>query len=315
VIKQFNFYDIYGYFIPGMLLVGVFWLPFGMLTQSWPAQDLSNALFLAVLSYILGHIVQTIAPSLIPSTVLDEKKQRRFYSDIYLDYSNNSKFGVEFKEKLAAQVSEMFGLNLDVAQDVVQDEKGKSAISTNRQTAFFQARFFLVAKKAAHYAEQNEGLYAMMRGLACSFCAGALYLAGWGLSFHYDQLCLRWTLAILLAIGVGGALVSSCIALLPNKDARKAVVLLALFLILALLCSGFWIGAEQPGKFWSLTPAHADRILWASACLAIIAATRCLSFYKYYTDLFAQTVWRDFSAYLSFQQAPTSTNGVNSDES
>jgi hypothetical protein len=85
--------------------------------------------------------------------------------------------------------------------------------------------------------------------------------------------------------------------------------------MLVLMCSGFWISAEQPGGFWSLAPTHADWIFWASACLALIAATRCLSFYKYYTDLFAQTVWRDFSAYLSFQQVPTSPNGVDTDES
>jgi hypothetical protein len=221
VIKQFNFYDIYGYMLPGILLLGLFWLPVGMLTRSWPAQDLSNALFLAVLSYILGHIVQTIAPSIIPSTELDEKKQLRFYSDIYLDYSNNSKFSPEFKERLAAQVLGMFGLNLYVTQDVIQDEKGKSTISTNRQTAFFQARSYLIAKKSAHYVEQFEGLYAMMRGLSCSFCAGALYLAGWGLSFHRDQFCLRATLAILLAIGIGGALISSYIALLQKKPQER----------------------------------------------------------------------------------------------
>ncbi len=307
MIKQFNFYDIYGYLIPGMLLVGLFWLPVGILTQSWPAQDLSKALFLTVLSYILGHILQTIAASMIPSAVL-EKKQRRYYSDIYLDKSNTKRFRAEFKDRLAAQVLEMFGLDLKVTEDVILDREGRSAISTNRQTAFFQARSYLIAKKVAQYAEQNEGLYAMMRGLSCSFCAGALYLAGWGLSVHRDQLCLRWTLVILLVLSVGGALVSSCVALLlSSSGARIAAVCLALFLMLSLLCSGFWIGAEQPGGFWSLAPAHAEWILWASACLALVAATRCISLYRFYSDLFAQTVWRDFSAYLSFQGAPKSS--------
>ena len=63
MIKQFNFYDIYGYLLPGMLLVSLFWLPVGILTRSWPNQDVSNALFLAVGAYILGHVLQTIANS------------------------------------------------------------------------------------------------------------------------------------------------------------------------------------------------------------------------------------------------------------
>ena len=88
MIKQFNFYDIYGYLLPGMLLFALLWLPTGILTQSWPDQDLSKALFLAVLTYITGHILQTIASSVVPSTVLDRVKQRRFPSELLLDKSN-----------------------------------------------------------------------------------------------------------------------------------------------------------------------------------------------------------------------------------
>ena len=183
--KQFNFYDFYGYLLPGMLLLGLFWLPVGVLTQTWPDQDLSKALFLAALAYIVGHLLQTVAISVVPSTAVDSAKRQRMPSDLLLD-TNNSKFSEDVKERLSKQVKELFGLDLGVTQDW----DGKNDISKNRQTAFFQARSYLIAKKAAQYAEQYQGLYAMMRGLGVSFLAGAMYLAGWGLSFHRNSFCL-----------------------------------------------------------------------------------------------------------------------------
>ncbi len=307
MIKQFNFYDIYGYLLPGMLLLGLFWLPFGILTQSWPNQDISNALFFAVLAYILGHILQTIANSLVPSTAPDDKNEQRFPSDFLLDKSN-LKFSEDFKSRLAKQVSAMFGLDMGAGQD----GDGKIAASRNRQTAFFQARSYLLAKKLAHYVEQFEGLYAMMRGLACSFLAGAIYLAGWGLSFHRSWCRLSTVLAALLAISIGGALILSGVALSHKPNAKKAVLGLARCLLLMLFCMGFWAGQAQASGLLARAPSYAEYALWASASLALIAAGRCFSSYRAFAEMFALTVWRDFSAYLSFQS--TAEISTDSDE-
>jgi hypothetical protein len=152
--------------------------------------------------------------------------------------------------------------------------------------------------------EQFEGLYALMRGLFCSFLAGAFYLAGWGLSFHRVHCWVRIVIVILLAVGVLGALWFSLFALKRSAEANKAkeaVQSLATCLALTLLCAGFWEGNGQPGEFWESLPVFAELILWTGFCLALVAASRCFAFYKYYADLFAQTVWRDFSAYRSFE--------------
>lgn len=309
MIKQFNFYDIYGYLLPGMLLLGLFWLPFGLLTQSWPKQEVSDALFLAVMAYILGHILQTIANTAVPSTVPDGMSVQRFPSDLFLDKSN-SKFSADFKTRLAKQVSTLFGLDVGAGQD----GDGKSAVSANRQTAFFQARSFLIARKSAHYVEQFEGLYAMMRGLSCAFLGGAAYLAGWGLSFHREQRVLPAGMAILLTIGIAGALICSALTLSHKFNAKRAILRLALCLLLGLLCAGFWVGVTQPDGFLVHAPAHAEYALWAGACLALIAAERCFSSYRAFAEKFAFTVWHDFSAYLSFQPAPERSSDDDSDE-
>ena len=240
----------------------------------------------------------------------DDKNQQRFPSDIFLD-KGNSKFSNDFKTRLAEQASKMFGLDTGVAQD----GDGKNEISRNRQAVFFQARSYLIAKKSANYVEQFEGLYAMMRGLTCSFLAGALYLAGWGLSFHHDQRRLSALLVILLVIGIGGALISTCMTLSLKANVKNAILRLALCLLLTLFCSGFWVSVLQPREFWSKAPAYAEYIFWAGVCFVLIAAGRCFSAYRTFAEMFAQTVWSDFSANLPIQPALVPPDGDDSDES
>jgi hypothetical protein len=64
---KFNFYDIYGFALPGFLLVAILWLPFGLIQKSWPDPELSSALIGVVLVYIAGHLLQTVARQVLPS--------------------------------------------------------------------------------------------------------------------------------------------------------------------------------------------------------------------------------------------------------
>jgi hypothetical protein len=325
VIKQFNFYDIYGYLLPGMLLLGLFWLPVGVLTQTWPDQDLSKALFLAGLAYIVGHVLYSIAKTVVPSKVTDKDQHRRVLSELLLD-KGNSKFTEAFKAKLAGQVSATFGLDLGVEMD----GDGENDHSNNRNIAFLQARAYLVANKSAQYSEQFEGLYTMMRSLGCAFCAGAAYFAGWGLSFHRARFFLSVAMGVLFASGMAGALAAAWTPLLfkskPGKPEvnspklpvsvwKKADFWLTFCLLAALLGAGFWARAVPPNESLHSLPACAEYIFWTSAFIALIAAARCFSSYRAFASNFAETVWRDFSAYLSFQQTPVPAIGDASDES
>jgi len=296
VIKQFNFYDIYGYLLPGILLFALLWMPVGVLTGKWPNQDLSKALFLTALSYIAGHVLQTIANSVVPSTVTDQAKQKRFPSELLLDKSN-AKFTDDFKAFLAARVAKMFGLEMEVAHDGT----GTDRISTNRQTAFFQARSYLIAKKAAQYAEQFEGLYVMMRGFGCAFCAGAAFFVGWELSIRRGNCSGMGAIPILVWAAVAAALISALVAFFHEPAKKLANRFLAAFLLMALIGSGFVACAWRfQAATNSMTfPTYAESILWGAALLSLFAAVRCFTAYKAFAISFAETIWRDFSANLS----------------
>jgi hypothetical protein len=271
VTKQFNFYDFYGYLLPGVLLLGLFWLP---------------------------------------STAVDSAKRQRMPSDLLLD-TNNSKFSKDVKERLSKQVRDLFGLDLGVTQDW----DGGNDISKNRQSAFFQARSYLIAKKAAQYAEQYQGLYAMMRGLGVSFLAGAMYLAGWGLSFHRNSFCLSGGMPTLLWIASAVALISALVAFYHESAKKNADRILAGSLIVVVAGSGFLAGSWRFQSFGSSVPSNAEPLLWGSWLLALVAATRCFSAYRTFARTFAETVWLDFSAYRSFAAVPAPPVGDSSDES
>lgn len=66
MIQRFNFYDIYGYLVPGVVLLTAFWLPFGLVLGRWPSADWSSALVGLVFAYLAGHILRTVTESALP---------------------------------------------------------------------------------------------------------------------------------------------------------------------------------------------------------------------------------------------------------
>jgi hypothetical protein len=311
VIKQFNFYDVYGYLLPGLTLLGFMWAPMGIISRSWPDQDISKAIFLTALAYLLGHVLQTIATNALPSRVmLDDSGRPRFPSDRLLDKSCTELSG-DFKTRLAEQVRGEFTLGLHVGDD----GDGTGPVFSDRNTAFFLARSYLIARKTAHYVEQFEGLYAMMRGLASALLAGACYLAGWAVAFHRDYSCLRTVIAALGILGVAAALASAMMALRRNKAVvKRAVATLAVALLIVFCAIGFWLGAWQPPSFWSTASSTAELVLWLAFCLTLVAAARCFSAYRTFAIEFAQSAWRDFSVYLTVEKRPAADQDADDNE-
>jgi hypothetical protein len=182
MIKNFNFYDIYGYLIPGLAVLGVFRLPFGLATGAWPAHEWSSALIVVVLAYVAGYLLQTFThialpdrfvalPSAKPSHAAD-RPARRFPSDTLLD-ATDKRFTHEFKGLLCKKISEVFKLKADY------DENVAGAVMENRGIAFFLCRSALMQCHSGAYAEQAQGMYVLARGLSAAFALGAALHSGW----------------------------------------------------------------------------------------------------------------------------------------
>ncbi len=198
MVEKFNFYDIYGYLLPGVVLLLLLWVPFGVVLGKWPQPEIWSALLMLVLAYVVGHLIQTFAVPLLPSKKRDKDGNVRYPSDIMLD-ATDTKFGLDLKKKISDLAGKVLGVELKFPEDLrlrqtnlkmAAKEKGISeeaegeaikVLAGQRRDAFFQARSALLKEKGTWYWEQFEGLYALMRGLCFSLGVAVWYLFGWSL--------------------------------------------------------------------------------------------------------------------------------------
>lgn len=57
MIERFNFYDVYGYLIPGVLLGAVLWIPHALVQGLYVPSDLTTALAAVAFAYIAGLLI------------------------------------------------------------------------------------------------------------------------------------------------------------------------------------------------------------------------------------------------------------------
>jgi hypothetical protein len=275
LIAKFNFYDVYGYFLPGLVLLTLLWLPFGMAYGRWPSGELVTALMAIPLAYVAGHVLQIFAIRVFPSTT----KLARFPSDVILDETNTI-FSTEFKTRLAAQIKSQFGL--DVHGD-------PATVSRQRNDALFLCRSALIKAKTASYGEQFEGMYSLMRGLTLAFLLGAAHIAGSSLTFITSV--RPWVLPCLL-----GAL---CVAIAiefwqsapPVKPARGKAVASLVMLVLALVCAGYGLAQDQA------ISVKSRYFLVGGVLIAVLLSRKVYQAYRFFTWEFAKAVYRDFATY------------------
>jgi hypothetical protein len=288
MIEKFNFYDIYGYLLPGLVLSALLGLPFGLVQHSWKISDLSSlssAVAVLAFAYVLGHLLQTVAVNALPSQRKDPRGKPRFPADILLDPEDPT-FTRELKKSLAEQVKSTF--RIDVHPDVHGDG---GEISRQHNDAFFLCRTALKRGTPVSYFEQFEGLYALMRGLAAAFGLGFAYLGGWGASLVKDDSLHELMLGV-APLGLVGATVTTLVLVLrPGLPRHQRVILEKTTLVLLLVflfALGYCFGWRR------LTLG--DHALWIPlfSLAAMFAALRCFGSYKAFAQEFAKSVWRDF---------------------
>lgn len=157
MIERLNFYDLYGYLLPGVAVIAVFYGPFWLVGSPHPTWEWSSAVAALVVAYLLGHVLQILA-----RTAFGEVPRP---SDTLITGPN------AFPEKLTTSLTtlavEDFGLDLTRASE--------------RQIAFESFRAAIQSKELPSYAEQHQGMYALTRGLAAASVLGAANTLGWTL--------------------------------------------------------------------------------------------------------------------------------------
>jgi hypothetical protein len=285
LIEKFNFYDIYGYFLPGAVVLLLFWLPIGMARHKWPSGDWTSALLGAVLAYVAGILLQTFADKVLRSTASKVKEgngvRERFPSQQLLDPSGP--LSETIKAGVADAVEDKFGIKKEKL--AVNHEANKEQDGV-RNDAFFLARHFLVTAKEAAYVEQYEGMYALTRGLAAAFGMAAVYYLGWALSFLGGSLVPE-VVYIAIAVWLVIALLSTIALVLRKKSVLSLEWLASSALLLAVLALGFGMGHRYD-------PSSLSALLLLLALAALLASWRAYRFYKEFTMTFAVSVWRDF---------------------
>lgn len=206
MIKRLNFYDIYGYLLPGVLLLELLWLPYAVSGHELPVSaDLLAALVGLATAYILGHAIQIWA-RLTFSLAKDGKSWEP--SNTAVD-----DFTPDQRTELNTRVKMLLKADLD--------QIGR------RHETFLLCRNLLLQRGIASYAEQFQGMYSLMRGSAMSCMLGALFQFGWFLTALSPSSWRTATVLDVPAMEVGALLVGGVAALWfllrpqPKPDEKK----------------------------------------------------------------------------------------------
>jgi hypothetical protein len=177
MIDKFNFYDLYGHAIPGLILVVLVWIPFGLTGAKLPDADLGSAVLGVVVGYVLGHVLQILAQGAFPSKFSDSRGSKlRYPSDIFLD-EDNPKLIAAFKRRLLEKIDKDF--QLDVRDSAFLSPPDANLRQATRDHAFRLCRSALLRGDKFSYAEQFNGMYVLMRGLVAAFLVAAFFYVGW----------------------------------------------------------------------------------------------------------------------------------------
>ncbi|HEY2495610.1 MAG TPA: hypothetical protein VGK24_00965 [Candidatus Angelobacter sp.] len=282
MIEKFNFYDIYGYVLPGGVFLAILWAPFGLVKGTLPPGDWSAALIAGAIAYVMGHLLQNVATNAIPSR--RTTKRNRYPSEICLDPV--SELPTAAKVKIKTLIETQFGLNLQI------DKEGDAEIDSVRNSAFLLARQVLIQGKAVSYAEQFQGMYALSRCLFSAFWVACAYWVGWAAAAARSTYLLSGAIILLVSAFLGLLNILIIRAKVTNPETKHRLeIAYALGLSIVFLTAGYLAGAN------SHLTSHISAILAFMAACSLLACYRLKGAYNYYAGRFASTVWRDYLAF------------------
>lgn len=280
MIERFNFYDIYAYLIPGFVLVALLWLPFGIAADAWPQADFASAVAALLLGYVVGHVLHTVAGRSIRVS-----RRGRFPSDMALAGETKT-LSPEVVRGVKRALRVRYGLDLGAAESGVTDED--EAAKKRLRDAPRLCREDVLREKVGTYAEQFQGMYALLRGLLAASLLGASFYLGWLLTHLVPD--LRSSLAGLVDVGWMALLIALVLsgALIVLALKKSALLLWSLVLLVGFL--GLASGSRLP-----LDSDRSFILLVAVVGLALVGATSWVAFRRF-TLLWADEIFCGFYA-------------------
>jgi hypothetical protein len=206
MFERFNFYDFYGYFVPG----GFFWMCVAPLAYAiWtlvagtapPVGNLGlgESVILLFVAYVTGHVLQTLARFY---RILDDKNRDLGTSLLRIGRTPGSDRSI-FSDSLRGAIHDAIAARLGIAK-VDHSNVDEETCRERFQLAYSH----VIVTKSASYVEIYNGLYALYRGLYCvALLCGQVtkvVLIVW-LLYHILAVTLRhlWPLGVqLVSLGV-----------------------------------------------------------------------------------------------------------------
>jgi hypothetical protein len=297
VIERLNFYDLYGYLIPGLCLLGIIWFPIWYIAGVELPKEWTSALAALVLAYVCGHLLQRLSRRAFPSDIEGTDGARRTPSDFLLDDDawrprSEELIGQRLTERLRAGVALAIRDRFDI--DVVSGPPGTQR--GRRQDAFFLSRRALLLGQTGSYAEQFEGMYSLMRGLTAGAVLGAAFAVGWAVGGITVIGAAAPVASVVAHVMLTVVAVWTATFWEPFLERPPATYWLAAGIVMTV---GTYLGARfAPG----IVSAERATVLIGLTALLIFAANQFHAAYKYFAVHFAATVYRDF--YVLFRTHP-----------
>lgn len=323
ITGKFDFYDILGYLIPGLVFLGLLSLPFGLIKGMWLSTSLTSAVLYLVGAHILGHILQGFLRAWEGTLRIKDETGKKIKT------RNPSSVLLDADESLACILPKIAELANKFWGIPKKDESWATIQDTDRDAVFLQARNLLLQSKKQSYFEQFQGKYALMGGMAAGLVITSVYYAGWAAALVPSDCIAHWSKGGPYVLGGLLAILVVCLALIQRSDFSRQFLHVVLLLLLigaflggfvaasassqppenrqsaeakkkdcsvcAVCCGGNSEASHQSNASPALAIEHKVTFMLILALVAFAAAVRCYGAYKAFAREFAMGVWRDFA--------------------
>lgn len=293
MIQRFNFYDVYGYLIPGLAVVALLWLPSTVITGHWQDEKLGWLAVAVAVAYIIGHVIQNLSANAVSAKVMKNAEGKAAYPSATMLDPADSSLPADIKRRVQQNVASWFGIDVSI------DQQANGPIAKSRNAAFSLCRPIVNARTA--YAEQYEGLYTMSRGLFIAFCLGALYMTGWAAACYKlpTALALAFIVVKLALLALLVLSVVRCFSWgIDNRQTLDTAILSCVGVALA------GAGLIAATGVTGLLDENVMRICSVAVVVYVLVALRFLLLYRYFAELFPKAVWSNFAAEPTQRPAP-----------